>query len=132
MHMATVLCMSMSLLLAERNYAKKTVRVCELDTCMPAFRDDVMAQNRRHLRQRAKQPDELDRSLQHIAGVIAEHLDVAMNHIRELAGSSAGSIVDGSSSDDTANAVNKARSLMTAATDPEQLCAQDPTFHPWF
>jgi hypothetical protein len=92
----------------------------------------MMAQNRKHLRQRAKQPEELERSLQHIARVIEEHLDIAMSHIRELAGSSVGSIVDGSSMDATAKAVNKARSLMAAATHPERLCAQDPTFHPWF
>lgn len=100
-----------------------------------ARRDDITAQNRRNLRQRAKQPEDLERVLQHIASVMAAHLDDAMDRIRDLAGASGGGGgggVDGAAGARAGGFIDKARSLISAATDPKRLCAQDPSFHPWF
>lgn len=105
------------------------------DAVRGACRDDITAQNRRNLRQRAKQPDDLERVLQHIASVMTAHLDDAMDRVRDLAGAGGGgggAGADGAAAGRGGGFIDKARSLISAATDPKRLCAQDPSFHPWF
>lgn len=102
---------------------------------MADCRDDITAQanNRRKLRQCAKQPEELDKFLQHLGRSMTVHLEDMMARIRDIAGPSAapGAGGDGTVRPD-AGAAEQAHALIHAATEARRLSAQDPSFHPWF
>jgi hypothetical protein len=100
-----------------------------------ACRDDIIAQpsNRRSLRECAKAPEKLDEALGSLGRLMAAHTDDTMKRVRGIAGASNAASYDGAvGGRPDAGSIDKARALIHAATDAKRLCAQDPSFHPWF
>ena len=98
-------------------------------------RDDITAQpnHRRLLRQRAKEPEELEKALQQLGMLIDNHVEQLMERTRVVSGAPQGGAFDASALlRPEAGAIDMARTLFHAATAPRLLCAQEASFHPWF
>lgn len=115
--------------------------------CVPLCRDDIMSQpnNRKHLRSCANDSKTLSSTLATLGKMQQSHQADAVARIRAVAGNAAcstgtaggsssalGSSAGGLAAEPHDGSITHARKLVAAATDPNRLCLQDASFHPWF